>query len=116
MGLTIATRTSKADHQHIQEIPPRRARSKPRARATAGFPGLERAGGRRQSRSAVGKVAAYKIERRQRLSGPSTDVGLGIETEITVSNQERGKEWEYGVIAVNKAGEGTPSNTVMTVL
>jgi len=26
------------------------------------------------------------------------------------------KEWEYLVIAVNKAGEGAPSNTVMAVL
>jgi len=31
-------------------------------------------------------------------------------------NQERCKEWEYRVIAVNKAGEGQPSNTVMAVL
>ena len=31
-------------------------------------------------------------------------------------NQERGKEWEYRVIAVNKAGEGELSNTVMAVL
>lgn len=31
-------------------------------------------------------------------------------------NQERGKEWEYHVIAVNKAGEGQPTNTVMAVL
>jgi hypothetical protein len=63
-----------------------------------------------------GKVAAYKIERRERPSGPWTDVGLAIESEITLSNQERGKEWEYRVIAVNKVGEGTPSNTVMVVL
>ena len=41
---------------------------------------------------------------------------IGIESGITLSNQERGKEWEYRVIAVNKAGEGTPSNTVMPVL
>jgi len=63
-----------------------------------------------------GKVAAYKIERRERPSGPWTDVGLAIESEITLTNQERGKEWEYRVIAVNKAGEGLPSNTVMAVL
>ena len=76
------------------------------------------------------KVAAYKLERRERLSGPWTpacacthgdrDAGIpmyiGIESEITLSGQERGKEWEYCVIAVNKAGEGTPSNTVMAVL
>ena len=62
---------------------------------------------------------------------------IGIESEITLSNQERGKEsacacthadrWEYRaclprrlrrrqVIAVNKAGEGTPRSTVMAVL
>ena len=43
---------------------------------------------------------------------------MGIESEITLSAQERGKEkeWEYRVIAVNKAGEGQPTNTVMGVL
>ena len=30
--------------------------------------------------------------------------------EITLTNQGRGKEWEYRVLAVNKAGEGQPSN------
>jgi len=63
-----------------------------------------------------GKVAAYKTQRRERPSGPWSDVGLAIESEITLSDQERGKEWEYRVIAVNKAGEGQPSNTVMAVL
>jgi len=63
-----------------------------------------------------GKVAAYKIQRRERPSGPWTDAGMAIESEITLSDQERGKEWEYRVIAVNKAGEGQPSNTVMAVL
>jgi len=58
----------------------------------------------------------YKIQRRERPSGPWSDVGLAIESEITLSDQERGKEWEYRVIAVNKAGEGEPSNTVMAVL
>jgi hypothetical protein len=32
------------------------------------------------------------------------------------TNQDRGKGWEYRVIAVNKTGEGQPSNTVMEVL
>ena len=41
---------------------------------------------------------------------------MAIETETKLNNQERGKEWEYRVIAVNKAGEGQPSNTVMAVL
>lgn len=61
-------------------------------------------------------VAAYKIQRRLWPDGPWSDVGLAVESEITLTNQERGKEWEYRVIAVNKAGEGQPSNTVMAVL
>ncbi len=63
-----------------------------------------------------GAVAAYKIQRRLRPDGPWTDAGMAIESEITLTNQERGKEWEYRVLAVNKAGEGEPSNTVMAVL
>jgi len=63
-----------------------------------------------------GAVAAYKIQRRERPSGAWADVGMAIESEITLTNQERGKEWEYRVLAVNKAGEGEPSNTVMAVL
>jgi len=64
----------------------------------------------------AGRSRLTSIERRQRASGPWTDVGMVIESEITLSGQERGKEWEYRVIAVNKAGKGQPSNTVMAVL
>ena len=39
-----------------------------------------------------------------------------METNTTLLNQQRGKECEYRVIAVNKAGESAPSNTVMAVL
>jgi hypothetical protein len=42
-----------------------------------------------------GRPAAYTIERRERPSGP---------------------DLEYRIIAVNKAGESTPSNTIMVVL
>jgi hypothetical protein len=39
-----------------------------------------------------------------------------IETESALVDQPKGKELEYCIIAVNKAGEGKPSNTVMAVL
>lgn len=63
-----------------------------------------------------GAVAGYKIQLRERPCGAWGDVGMATESEITLSNLERGKEWEYRVLAVNKAGEGEPSNTVMAVL
>ena len=58
----------------------------------------------------------YKIQRRERPDGFWTDIGMSIESETTLSGQNRGTEWEFRVIAVNKAGEGQPSNTVMAVL
>ena len=63
-----------------------------------------------------GAVAAYKIERRERPSGNWSLISIAIESEATLNNQERGKDWEYRVIATNKAGEGVPSNTVAAVL
>jgi len=63
-----------------------------------------------------GKISAYKIQRRQRPEGAWQEVGTAIETESTLVDQPKGKELEYRVIAVNKAGEGAPSNTIMAVL
>ena len=63
-----------------------------------------------------GAVAAYKIERRERPAGPWTLISMAIESEATLNNQERGKDWEYRIIATNKAGDGMPSNTVAAVL
>ncbi len=64
-----------------------------------------------------GAAASYKIERRDLTEGGTwTLAGISIETEVTLNDQKRGKEWEYRVIAVNKAGEGSPSNTVTALL
>jgi len=63
-----------------------------------------------------GAVASYKIERRERPAGDWMIISMAIESEATLMNQERGKEWEYRVIAVNKAGEGMASNTAVAVL
>ncbi|MDU9047606.1 MAG: fibronectin type III domain-containing protein [Candidatus Electrothrix sp. Rat3] len=63
-----------------------------------------------------GKAAFYRVEQRQLPDGEWTMVGTALETEITLNNQKRGKEHEYRVIAVNKAGESDPSNTVAAVL
>ena len=63
-----------------------------------------------------GAVAAYKIERREQPTGDWVMVNMAIESEATLNNQDRGKDWEYRVVATNKAGESVPSNTVAAVL
>ena len=63
-----------------------------------------------------GAVAAYKIERREQPTGDWVMVNMAIESEATLNNQERGKDWEYRIVATNKAGESVPSNTVAAVL
>jgi hypothetical protein len=63
-----------------------------------------------------GAVASYKIERRERPAGDWMLADLALLSEATLTSQERGKDWEYRVIAVNLAGEGVPSNTVAAVV
>ncbi len=63
-----------------------------------------------------GAVAAYKIQRRKRAGGSWKDVGTSVDTAQLLSDQPRGVEFEYRVIAVNKAGTGQPSATVTVVL
>lgn len=63
-----------------------------------------------------GKPAAYKLMRRERPAGAWEDVGTAILSEATLVDQPRSKEIEYRVLAVNKTGDGEPSNTVMCVL
>lgn len=63
-----------------------------------------------------GPPSYYKIERRELAAGGWVLAGTASITETTLTNQERGKEWEYHVIAVNRAGDGLPSNSVTAVL
>ena len=63
-----------------------------------------------------GPVSAYKVERRERPAGDYQEIKTAYESEIVLINQERGKEWEYRIVAGNKAGDGPASNTVAVVL
>jgi len=63
-----------------------------------------------------GKPSAYKVQRRERPSGAWAEAATAVITETTLVEQARGPELEYRIIAVNKAGDGEPSNTVMAVL
>jgi hypothetical protein len=58
-----------------------------------------------------GAVASYKIERRERPTGAWTLLNVAFESEAMLTGQDRTVEWEYRVIASNKAGDGPPSNT-----
>ncbi len=62
-----------------------------------------------------GRTAAYKIQCKK-ADTSWIDVGMAVDSEITLSNQERGKPLEYRVISVNKAGEGAPGNSVTVTL
>nr|VFJ45615.1 MAG: Fibronectin type III domain-containing protein [Candidatus Kentron sp. FM]VFJ49442.1 MAG: Fibronectin type III domain-containing protein [Candidatus Kentron sp. FM]VFK20008.1 MAG: Fibronectin type III domain-containing protein [Candidatus Kentron sp. FM] len=62
-----------------------------------------------------GKVAAYKVQRREEGSDDWLDAGMAMETAITLSGQESNKRFAYRVVAVNKAGEGEPSNSLLAV-
>jgi len=63
-----------------------------------------------------GAVSAYKVMRRERPEGAWSEVATAVISEITLVEQPTGKELEYRIIAVNKAGDGHPSDTVMVVM
>jgi len=58
-----------------------------------------------------------RVQRRKREGGGDwVDVGMSVESEVTLNGQDAGVEYEYRVIAVNKAGEGPASNIARAVL
>ena len=63
-----------------------------------------------------GRVAAYRVQRREAGTGPWTLVEIAMETEARVTDQARGSRLEFCVVATNKAGEGEISNTVTVSL
>ena len=63
-----------------------------------------------------GATTAYKVQRRNRPDGDWLDVATALISEASLVDQPRGQESEYRVLAINKAGSGEASNTVMAVL
>ena len=63
-----------------------------------------------------GRVATYRIQRREAGSGLWSLVEIAMETEARIADQARGSMLEYCVVASNKAGEGEMSNTVTVSL
>ena len=64
----------------------------------------------------TGRVRAYRVERTRSGKNEWAPEGLAIEPSIMLKNQERGVEWQYRVIAVNREGEGMESNVETAVL
>jgi hypothetical protein len=63
-----------------------------------------------------GDVAAYKVQVAHPEDGVWKDVGMSIETQLMLNDQERGVDLQYHVIAVNRVGQGGASNIVRVVL
>lgn len=59
-----------------------------------------------------GKVAAYKVQRSTDGALHWKDVAVTVGSEYTLHDQPRGKNVLYQVVAINKAGDGKPSNVV----
>jgi len=73
------------------------------------------------ARGTGGAVRSYLIERREQPAGGGEfgawhQVATALESETTVTDQPRGVQLEYRVIAVNIGGNSIPSNTVAVVL
>ena len=67
-----------------------------------------------------GRVRTYLVERREQVSGGAFNewhqVGVALDSELTLTDQPRNVQLEYRVIAVNNGGNSVPSNTADVVL
>nr|VFJ86348.1 MAG: Fibronectin type III domain [Candidatus Kentron sp. H]VFJ95355.1 MAG: Fibronectin type III domain [Candidatus Kentron sp. H] len=63
-----------------------------------------------------GKAAAYKVQRREDGKPDWVDVGMVMATEMNLAGQPGGIRLEFRVVAMNKAGEGEPGNSILAVL
>lgn len=67
-----------------------------------------------------GRVRTYLIERREQATGGSFNewhqVGIALDSELTLTEQPRNIQLEYRIIAVNNGGNSVPSNTAAVVL
>jgi hypothetical protein len=63
-----------------------------------------------------GEVAAYKVQVAHPEDGVWKDVDMSIDTQLMLNDQERGVDLQYRVIAVNRVGQGGPSNIVRVLL
>jgi hypothetical protein len=63
-----------------------------------------------------GRASAYRVQRRLHEDHEWQEAGMSIDTQTLLRGQKRGVSWYYQVIAVNKAGEGEPSNDAKAVL
>ncbi len=78
-------------------------------------------GGGGEEGSPPGAVSAYKVLARKRtLGGQQTQdwtlTATVIESEVTLTNLERGVEYDFEVVATNPTGDSLPSNVVTVVL
>ena len=63
-----------------------------------------------------GKPNFYSVDVRELPDGDWKPAGTAIDSEITLTNLPTGKTLEFRVFAVNKAGNGIPSNVVDVVV
>ena len=63
-----------------------------------------------------GRVLSYKVERIFSDNPQWQLTASVVESEVELSDQPRGSQLGYRVVAINRAGESIPSNTVTVVL